>query len=154
MAPRETEDNAYAKFWGDKQRALWYVMVFLEICALTEYVETIFVGLPDRRSLSPSMSPSHAPVLSCAHYFQGPAVGLQQIRSEHRIQLIVQPYKLRSKSRKAILFHVDICRRYFLVCQLKIVFSFLHELKGRSSDVTGRHSKKLSTSKIQISFYT
>ena len=30
MAPRETEDNAYAKFWGDKQRALWYVMVFLE----------------------------------------------------------------------------------------------------------------------------
>ena len=24
------EDNAYAKFWGDKQRALWYVMVFLE----------------------------------------------------------------------------------------------------------------------------
>ena len=30
MAPRETEINAYAKFWGDKQRALWYVMVFLE----------------------------------------------------------------------------------------------------------------------------
>ena len=28
MAPRETEDNAYAKFWGDKQRALWFVMVF------------------------------------------------------------------------------------------------------------------------------
>ena len=26
--PRETEDNAYAKFWGDKQKALWYVMVF------------------------------------------------------------------------------------------------------------------------------
>ena len=30
MAPRETEDNAYAKFWGDKQRTLWYLMVFLE----------------------------------------------------------------------------------------------------------------------------
>ena len=30
MAPRETENNAYAKFWGDKQRPLWYVMVFLE----------------------------------------------------------------------------------------------------------------------------
>ena len=30
MASRETENNAYAKFWGDKQRALWYVMVFLE----------------------------------------------------------------------------------------------------------------------------
>ena len=28
MTPRETENNAYAKFWGDKQRALWYVMVF------------------------------------------------------------------------------------------------------------------------------
>ena len=31
MGRRETENNAYAKFWGDKQRALWYVsMVFLE----------------------------------------------------------------------------------------------------------------------------
>ena len=28
MAPRETENNAYAKFLGDKQRGLWYVMVF------------------------------------------------------------------------------------------------------------------------------
>ena len=28
MAPRETEKSAYAKIWGDKQRALWYVMVF------------------------------------------------------------------------------------------------------------------------------
>ena len=28
MAPRETENNAYAKFWGDKQRVLWYVIVF------------------------------------------------------------------------------------------------------------------------------
>ena len=26
--PRETEDNAYAKLWGDNQKALWYVMVF------------------------------------------------------------------------------------------------------------------------------
>ena len=30
MASRETENNAYAKFWRDKQRTLWYVMVFLE----------------------------------------------------------------------------------------------------------------------------
>ena len=30
MAPRETENNTNVKFWGDKQRALWYVMVFLE----------------------------------------------------------------------------------------------------------------------------
>ena len=28
--PRETENNAYAKFGGNKQRALWYVVVFLE----------------------------------------------------------------------------------------------------------------------------
>ena len=28
MAPRETENNASAKFWGDKERALWYVMIF------------------------------------------------------------------------------------------------------------------------------
>ena len=28
MDPRETENNAYAKFWGHKQRVLWYVMVF------------------------------------------------------------------------------------------------------------------------------
>ena len=27
MAPRETEDNAYAKFCVDKQRVLWYVTV-------------------------------------------------------------------------------------------------------------------------------
>ena len=27
MAPRETENNAYAKFWGNNQRALCYVMV-------------------------------------------------------------------------------------------------------------------------------
>ena len=28
MASRETENNAYAKFWDDKERALLYVMVF------------------------------------------------------------------------------------------------------------------------------
>ena len=32
---RETEDNAYAKFWGDKQRALWYVMVFSGVVNLS-----------------------------------------------------------------------------------------------------------------------
>ena len=34
--------------------------------------ETIFGGLPGRRSLSPRVSPSRAPVFSCAHYFQAP----------------------------------------------------------------------------------
>ena len=28
MSPRETENNANSNFWGEKQRALWYVMVF------------------------------------------------------------------------------------------------------------------------------
>ena len=28
MALTEAENNAYVKFWGDKQRALWYVRVF------------------------------------------------------------------------------------------------------------------------------
>ena len=28
MAPSGTKENSYAKFWVDKQRALWYVMVF------------------------------------------------------------------------------------------------------------------------------
>ena len=27
-SPRETENNAYAKFWGNKQVVLWYAMVF------------------------------------------------------------------------------------------------------------------------------
>ena len=44
MAPRETENNAYAKFWGDKQRTLWYVMVFLEwSIALMEKREKILI---------------------------------------------------------------------------------------------------------------
>ena len=45
MTPKETENNAYAKFWGDKQRALWYVMVFSGVvnahglyCKLTVYI--------------------------------------------------------------------------------------------------------------------
>ena len=28
MAPRGPENNAYAKFWEDKQRVLWSVMIF------------------------------------------------------------------------------------------------------------------------------
>ena len=31
MALRGTENNAYAKFWGDKQSALWSVIVFSEV---------------------------------------------------------------------------------------------------------------------------
>ena len=35
--------------------------------------ETIFGGLPCRRSLSPRVSPSRAPVFCCVHHFQAPA---------------------------------------------------------------------------------
>ena len=28
MAPRETEDNTYAKLWRDRQRALLYAIIF------------------------------------------------------------------------------------------------------------------------------
>ena len=40
-------------------------------------------------------------------------------------------HELRSKRSKAILYHADIPKRYFLVCHLKIVFNFLHELKRK-----------------------
>ena len=45
MAPRDTENNAYAKFWGDKQRALWYVMVFLEWSILHSWQYAILFTL-------------------------------------------------------------------------------------------------------------
>ena len=41
MVPRESEDNAYAKFWGDKQRALWCVTVFsgvVNIASIPDYL--------------------------------------------------------------------------------------------------------------------
>ena len=36
MALRETENNAYAKFWGDKQRALRYGIPGVVNCQLSE----------------------------------------------------------------------------------------------------------------------
>ena len=45
MAPRETENNAYAKFWGVKQRRLWYVMVFSGVVNCRIGWVTIFVKL-------------------------------------------------------------------------------------------------------------
>ena len=38
MAPRETENNAYAKFLGDKQRALWFVMVFSGVVNYLDFI--------------------------------------------------------------------------------------------------------------------
>ena len=36
MAPRENENKAYAKFGGDKQRTLWYAMVFSGVVNLED----------------------------------------------------------------------------------------------------------------------
>ena len=38
MGERETEINAYAKFWSDQQRALWYVITFLKWSIVSVYV--------------------------------------------------------------------------------------------------------------------
>ena len=40
MDPRETENNAYAKCWGGKQGALWYVMVFSGMVNRTVVVDS------------------------------------------------------------------------------------------------------------------
>ena len=42
MALRETEDKAYAKIWGDKQRVSWYVMVFQEWSNALSVIEQPF----------------------------------------------------------------------------------------------------------------
>ena len=43
MAPREPENNSYAKFWGDKQRALWYVMIFSGVVNSTTSTTTNYI---------------------------------------------------------------------------------------------------------------
>ena len=55
MAPRETENNACAKFWGDKRRALWYVMVFSGVVNY-RWGKSIFL----MRSLSSTSFPHHS----------------------------------------------------------------------------------------------
>ena len=39
--PRQIEDNTYPKFWGDKQKALWYAMEFSGVVNYTAIVETV-----------------------------------------------------------------------------------------------------------------
>ena len=48
----------------------------------------MFGGLPCRRSLSPRMSPSSAPVFSCAHYFQAPATQASVWISDETLLLV------------------------------------------------------------------
>ena len=66
MAPRETENNAYAKFWGDKESALWYVMVFsgvVNYIRVTNRAESIDAG-----SLIISSSFNHEFVVTYASF--------------------------------------------------------------------------------------
>ena len=43
MAPRENENKAYAKFGGDKQRTLWYAMVFSGVVNWTAFTAGRFI---------------------------------------------------------------------------------------------------------------
>ena len=43
MAPRETANNAYAKFWDDKQKVLWRVVVFSGVVNWTCVTEIDFI---------------------------------------------------------------------------------------------------------------
>ena len=65
-------------------------------------------------------------------------VELQQILLEYCMQLTVSTLNMNYDKKD----HVHICRRYFYVCQLKIVFYFLQELRQRSSNVTGQHFRR------------
>ena len=42
VAPRETENNAFAKFWRDKLRAIWYVMAFSVVANYVRHKEISF----------------------------------------------------------------------------------------------------------------
>ena len=44
MAPRETENNTNVKFGGYKQRALWYVVVFLK-CGHVNVLGPVYMGV-------------------------------------------------------------------------------------------------------------
>ena len=60
MAPRETENNAYAKFWGDKQRTLWYVMVFSGVVNCSDRPKNpALLSLPINLSANPKRRNLH-----------------------------------------------------------------------------------------------
>ena len=54
MAPRETANNAYAKFWDDKQKVLWCVVVFSGVVnsvhRLKRLKSTIKISVIEHRS--------------------------------------------------------------------------------------------------------
>ena len=49
LLPRETENCAYANFWGEKQRALWYVMVFSVVVNYNSILEFVVTWMCPRR---------------------------------------------------------------------------------------------------------
>ena len=51
MARRETENNAYAKFCGDKQKTLWYVMVFSGVVNRPFIVRVLSQGKPMKHTV-------------------------------------------------------------------------------------------------------
>ena len=65
MAPRENENNAGAKFWGDKRGALWYVMVFSGVvnCLWGKSLSLI-------RSLSSTSFPHHSHSFQAVQHFK------------------------------------------------------------------------------------
>ena len=70
MAPRETENNAYPKFWGDKQRGLWsgqYYCGLLWVLFIKNDV-WIFVGFTlEAKSVSSKLLIQvHLEILSCS----------------------------------------------------------------------------------------
>ena len=67
-------------------------------------VETIFGSLPCRRSITPRMSPSRAPVLSFAHYFQAPATQANSQESSRFCLLIFESSNLILVSWRIFLF--------------------------------------------------
>ena len=55
--PRETEDNAYAKFWGNKQRALWYAVVYTRVVNwYNKYARAISEKSLEQKSITKSRS--------------------------------------------------------------------------------------------------
>ena len=66
MAPRDTENNAYAKFSGDKQRALWSVMVFSGVVNSPNLHKKKKSKVNDPCSCTKMTSPCISPCSSCA----------------------------------------------------------------------------------------
>ena len=66
---------------------------------------------------------------------------------EYCMLLIVSTLNMNyDRKSKTTLYHADISKWYFLVCHLKMVFNFLHELKQKSSDITaGWHWRSVNS---------